>query len=232
LPAFVRVQGAERVVVGDSSDSVFFVHYSKQENAMHIFADDVTSRMCSTGELLDYNTVAAGDKNGNVFVLRLPPGASGDDTHSRAAAQRQGLWDQGQASGAPHKLDLLCHFYVGECVTGLAKCQLSLGHSEAIVYTTVFGTIGTLCPFPSRDDLDFFAHLELQMRKLNLSIVGRDHLQFRSYYAPCKQVVDGDLCEQFGLLDVSLQTKVAKELDKTPLEVLKRIEDARALVLW
>jgi len=176
--------------------------------------------------------VAVGDRNGSVFVLRLPAGATGDDTKSRAAAQRPNAWDQSQTTNAPHKLDLVCHFYVGETITGIRKCQLSTGHSETLVYSTVFGTIGTLCPFPSRDDLDFFAHLELHMRKYHVNLVGRDHLQFRSYYAPCKQVVDGDLCEMFSKLDTTMQQKIAKEMEKTPLEIIKRVEDARALVLW
>jgi len=231
--AFVKAQGSERVVFGDASDSCFFALYSRAENTFTVFADDVTGRLCTaSADMVDYNTVAVGDKNGNVFILRLPPGATGEDVKSRAAAQRPNLWDQAQTASVPHKLDLVAHFYLGETVTSLRKCQLSVGHSETLVYSTVLGTVGTLCPFASRDDLDFFAHLELHMRKHFVNLVGRDHLQFRSYYAPCKQVVDGDLCEQYAKLDLATQSKIAKEMDRTPLEVAKRIEDARALVMW
>ena len=35
-------------------------------------------------------------------------------------------------------------------------------------------------------DIDFFQHLELHLRSELPSLVGRDHLSFRSYYLPMK----------------------------------------------
>jgi splicing factor 3B subunit 3 len=40
-------------------------------------------------------------------------------------------------------------------------------------------------------------------------------------------VVDGDLCEQYPQLSADKQRAVAEELDRTPGEVLKKLEDIR-----
>jgi splicing factor 3B subunit 3 len=66
------------------------------------------------------------------------------------------------------------------------KTSLTPGGTEVILYTTISGTIGVLVPFTSREDVDLFSHLEMAMRQQKLSLIGRDHLSFRSYYAPCK----------------------------------------------
>ena len=42
-----------------------------------------------------------------------------------------------------------------------------------------------------------------------------------------QNVIDGDLCEMFNSLDPSKQKTIAEELDKTPSEVAKKLEDIR-----
>ena len=63
-------------------------------------------------------------------------------------------------------------------------------------------------PFTSREDVDFFTHLEMHLRQENPPLAGRDHMSFRSAYYPVRDVVDGDLCEQYSqvrsLTDVAL----------------------------
>ena len=58
------------------------------------------------------------------------------------------------------------------------------------------GSIGMFVPFKSREDIDFFQHLEMHMRNESPPLCGRDHLSYRSSYIPVKGVIDGDLCEQ------------------------------------
>lgn len=53
---------------------------------------------------------------------------------------------------------------------------------------------------------------------------GRDHLAYRGAYAPVKGVIDGDLCIQYGRLDMNKQGTIAQELDRTISEVNKKIE--------
>ena len=76
-------------------------------------------------------------------------------------------------------------------------------------------------------------------------LCGRDHIMFRSFYAPVKvkikkknlytlffkNVIDGDLCEQFSLMSYNKQKVLSEELDRTPAEVLKKLEDVRNRIL-
>jgi len=124
------------------------------------------------------------------------------------------------------------------------------GGSESLVYATVTGTIGVLVPFTAHEEQDFFQHLEMHMRSENPPLCGRDHLSYRSYYFPVKvselinsffflqylvtdflflmqNVCDGDLCEQYNSIDIAKQKSIAADLDKTPAEVSKRLEDIR-----
>jgi splicing factor 3B subunit 3 len=54
---------------------------------------------------------------------------------------------------------------------------------------------------------------------------------FRSAYAPVKNVIDGDLCEMFTDLDFNKKRVLAEELDRTPPEVLKKLEGFRNKIL-
>lgn len=65
------------------------------------------------------------------------------------------------------------------------------------------------------------------IRSLNTSLVGRDHLAYRGYYAPVKGVVDGDLCDSFNLLPYPQQQAIAADLDRNVGEVLKKLEQLR-----
>lgn len=42
-----------------------------------------------------------------------------------------------------------------------------------------------------------------------------------------QNVIDGDLCEQFNMVDSAKQRSIAEDLDKTPNELSKRLEDIR-----
>ena len=175
--------------------------------------------------MLDYNTVVAGDKFGNVFINRITEHVSNivDEDPTGAGL----LHEKGQYMGAPHKSAMLAHFHVGDIITSLHRTPLVPGGREVIVYFGLHGTIGMLVPFVSKEDVDFFNTLEQHMRSENLSLVGRDHLSWRSYYAPVKGVVDGDLCEFFARLPPGRQANIAGEVDRTVGEVLKKLEMAR-----
>ncbi|KAJ0975398.1 hypothetical protein J5N97_017363 [Dioscorea zingiberensis] len=46
-----------------------------------------------------------------------------------------------------------------------------------------------------------------------------------------KDVIDGDLCEQYPTLPPDMQRKIADELDRTPGEILKKLEDVRNKII-
>jgi splicing factor 3B subunit 3 len=99
-----------------------------------------------------------------------------------------------------------------------------------MLYATLMGTVGALMPFTSRADVDFATHLEMHVRQENPPLLGRDHMAYRSAYFPVKDVVDGDLCEQYVTLPAETQRAIAEEMDRTPAEVMKKLEDLRAKI--
>jgi splicing factor 3B subunit 3 len=44
-------------------------------------------------------------------------------------------------------------------------------------------------------------------------------------------VIDGDLCEQYPSLPADMQRKIADELDRTPGEIMKKLEDIRNKII-
>ncbi len=215
----------DRIYVGDMNESFHFVKYKREENQLVIFADDYVPRFITSQVLLDYDTIAGGDKFGNLFVSRVPSEVS-DEADNNPTGNRM-LWDTGLLNGAPNKLELVSQFHTGELITCLTRSSLVVGGSEALVYATVMGTIGALVPFTSREDLDFYSHLEMYMRQENTPLCGRDHLAYRSYFIPMKDVSDGDLCEQYSNLSLEKQKTIAGDLDRQPNEVIKKLEDVR-----
>ncbi len=93
------------------------------------------------------------------------------------------------------------------------------------------GSIGALIPFQSQEDIDFYTHLEMHMRSEYPSLIGRDVVNFRSYYLPVKDTVDGDFCEMYTRLPREKQVKIGDELDRTPAEVIKKLEDIRSRLM-
>lgn len=214
-----------RIVVSDSQDSFHFVRYKRTENQLIVFADDTNQRWITSACLVDYDTIAGADKFGNITVVRLPKDVS--DEVDEDPTGNKALWDRGLLNGASQKADVIVNFHIGEVVMALQKATLIPGGSESLVYTTLSGGIGMLVPFTAHEDHEFFQHLEMYMRAELPPLCGRDHLSFRSYYYPVRNVIDGDLCEMFNALDAVKQKSVAEELDRTPSEVSKKLEDIR-----
>lgn len=215
----------QRVFCSDVQESVYCIRYKRNENQLIIFADDTHPRWITTTTLLDYDTIATADKFGNIAILRLPHSVS-DDVDEDPTGNKA-LWDRGLLNGASQKAENIITFHVGETVMSLQKATLIPGGSESLIYTTLSGTVGALVPFTSREDFDFFQHLEMHMRNENPPLCGRDHLSYRCYYYPVKNVMDGDLCEQFTSLDPVKQKSIATDLGRTPTEVAKKLEDIR-----
>ena len=206
-----------RIYVGDVQESIYFVRYKRSDNQLIVFADDSIPRWITATCVLDYDTIAGADKFGNMTLIRLPQGIN-DEVDDDPTGVKS-LWDRGWLGGASQKADILCNFHIGEVILSMHKSTLIPGLSEALVYTTISGSIGVLVPFTSHEDHDFFQHLEMHIRSENPPLCGRDHLSFRSYYYPSKNVIDGDLCEQFNSIDASKQRSIAEDLDRIPAEV-------------
>ncbi|KAI1697446.1 CPSF A subunit region domain-containing protein [Ditylenchus destructor] len=139
----------------------------------------------------------------------------------------EALWDRGNLNETSQKLEQICQFYIGDMITSLPKTSLVPGSDDGLVYSTISGSIGMLVPFLSRDEYESFQTLKMYMRVEFPPLCGRDHLAYRSFYAPVKSVVDGDLCEQFTMLQSGKQRDLSKNLDMLPTMVIKKFEDLR-----
>lgn len=185
----LQTQGS-RIIVSDVQESVVYVVYKHQENKLIPFVDDVVARwsMCST--MVDYETVAGGDKFGNLWLLRCPDKASAEADEEGSGAHL--IHERQYLQGAPNRLALMCHFYPQDIPTSIQKTQLVAGGRDILVWTGWMGTVGIMIPFVSREDVDFFQTLEQHLRSEDAPLAGRDHLIYRSYYVPVKGVIDGD----------------------------------------
>ena len=221
----------ERLYVGDQRESIHFVRYKKEDNAFYIFADDTAPRWTTGMAVLDHDTVAGADKFGNLCVLRLPAEAGGGESGEADPTGGRLLAGSGQLNGAPHKLEVPACFHLGATARALLCARLQPGGADVLLYGTVLGGLGALLPFSTREDVDFAQQLEMHMRQEAPPLSGRDHMAYRGAYFPVKDVVDGDLCEQFSQLPHEAQARVAADMERSPAEVVRRLESFRERVL-
>lgn len=185
----LQTQGS-RIIVSDVQESIIYVVYKFQENLLIPFVDDVVARWTTCTTMVDYETVAGGDKFGNLWLLRCPQKASEEADEDGAGAHM--VHERQYLQGAPNRTNLLCHFFPQDIPTNIQKTQLVAGGRDILLWTGLQGTIGILIPFVSREDVDFFQTLEQHLRSEDAPLAGRDHLIYRSYYVPVKGVIDGD----------------------------------------
>ncbi|XP_020576179.1 LOW QUALITY PROTEIN: splicing factor 3B subunit 3-like [Phalaenopsis equestris] len=219
----------DRIYVGDLQESFHYCKYRRDENQLYIFADDSVPRWLTASHHVDFDTMAGADKFGNIYFVRLPQDVSDEIEEDPTGGKIK--WEQGKLNGAPNKVEEIVQFHVGDVVTCLQKASLIPGGGECMIFGTVMGSLGAFLAFTSREDVDFFSHLEMHLRQEHPPLCGRDHMAYRSAYFPVKDVIDGDLCEQYPTLPPDLQRKIADELDRTPGEILKKLEDIRNKII-
>ncbi|SCV33543.1 related to splicing factor 3B subunit 3 (spliceosomal protein sap130) [Fusarium fujikuroi] len=212
-----------RIVVGDLQQGVAMVELDDEHQKLIPFVDDTVARWTTCTGMIDYESVIGGDKFGNIWIVRCP------DKTSQEAGERGNRLNNAQdhLQGAPNRFDSDAHFFTQDIPTSIIKASLVVGGQDVIVWSGLQGTIGVLIPFVTREDAEFFHKLEGQMRAEDPSLVGRDHLMYRSYYVPSKGVIDGDLCERFRLLPMEKKERIAGELDRTVAEIERKISEAR-----
>ncbi|KAJ5930206.1 Pre-mRNA-splicing factor rse1 [Penicillium verhagenii] len=225
----LQTQGS-RIVVSDVRESVTYVVYKQQENVLIPFVDDSIARWTSSTTMVDYETIAGGDKFGNLWMLRCPSKVSEEADEDGSGAHL--VHERGYLQGTPNRLELMVHYYTQDIPTSLHKAQLVAGGRDIVLWTGFQGTIGMFVPFASREDVDFFQSLEMQLAAQHPPLAGRDHLIYRGYYAPVKGVIDGDLCEMYFLLPNNTKMMIAAELDRSVREIERKISDMRTRVAY
>ncbi|KAI2618721.1 pre-mRNA-splicing factor rse-1 [Hypomontagnella submonticulosa] len=220
----LQTQGS-RIIVGDLQQGVTYVVYKYESNKLIPFADDTIPRWTNCTTMVDYESVAGGDRFGNIWIVRCPQKASEEADEDGTGAHLQHAREY--LHGSSHRLSLMAHFYTQDVPTSISKTNLVVGGQDVLLWSGIQGTVGVFIPFVSREDADFFQSLETHMRTEDPPLAGRDHLIYRSYYAPVKGVIDGDLCERFTLLPTDKKQMIAGELDRSVREIERKISDVR-----
>ena len=167
--------------------SVHCFRLKAKEATFHEFCDDVIPRWITSTVLLDHHTIVALDKFQNIFICRVPFNIDeeGEDDH----AIYKFRWETGYMNGALNKLQEITSFFIGDLGTTICKASLMVTSNEVILYATSMGSIGVLYPFETKEDVDFFLHLEMYLRIQSQPLSGREHIMFRSFYAPTKSII-------------------------------------------
>lgn len=221
-----------RIAIADIQQSITFVIYKPNFERFIAFATDFISRGVSTFKFVDYDTVVGGDRYGQVFILRCPEDISrlsDEDDHGTYLSSKDEF-----LNGCPYRLNNLLNYYVGDVITSITKSRLSINEAgpETIVYTGLQGTVGVLLPLIHDSEISFFVKFQRLMREESVSITERDHLKYRSYYIPVKNVIDGDLIDQFAKMSSEKRLKIAGKLDTTVRHIEKRISDTKSRVYF
>lgn len=225
----LHTQG-NRIIVSDVQESVSFVVYKFQDNKLIPFADDMVARWTTGATMVDYETVAGGDKFGNLWLVRCPPKASEEADEDNSGSHL--LNERGYLNGAPNRLNLMTHYFCGDIPTSVQKTPLVAAGRDVVFWTGFQGTLGLLVPLMTREDVDFFQKLESELGEQSPPLLGRDHLAYRSYYAPSKGTIDGDLCETYFLLPHDKKEIIAGVLDRSVREVERKVSDMRTRVAY
>jgi splicing factor 3B subunit 3 len=227
----LKTQGS-RLVVSDQAQSVTYVVHKDQvhPNRLIPFADDTIARHTSASEMLDYDTAVGGDKFGNIWLVRCPPKVSESSDESPDGSDL--LVDKGYLGGTANRLDLIAHYFTNDIPVSIQKTVLLSGGERIIFWAGLQGTLGALIPFNSRRQHKMFQQLELQLRSDDKPMSGRDHLAYRSYFAPVKSVIDGDLIERFLVLSRDKRESIAGSMtgaEWTPSMIDEAIWNMRGL---
>ncbi|QUC18639.1 uncharacterized protein UV8b_02880 [Ustilaginoidea virens] len=220
----LNAQG-NRIIVSDVQQGVTYVTYKPTTNKLIPFVDDTVARWTTCTTMVDYESVAGGDKFGNIFIVRCPQKASEEAEEEQSGLHLMNARDY--LHGASQRLDLMCHFYAQDIPTSITKTSLVVGGQDVLLWSGLMGTIGVFIPLISREDADFFQSLEQHLRTEDPPLAGRDHLMYRGYYAPVKGIIDGDLCERYTLLANDKKQMIAGELDRSVREIERKISDVR-----
>lgn len=215
----LQARGSE-VFVSDANDGARLVCYRSASNSFESVVDDTISRHVTRSLTLDKNTIAVGDRFGEISVLRCPK-----ESQSFLDGFQGKL--EGKFNGSAFRFETLVSFYVGDVITSLRKGSLSIGGDEYILYSGLQGTIGCLRPLKTVKDVNFFRELQKQVSSELPTLTGREWLKYRGYYIPVKGCIDGDLLEEYLGMSWEKRSRIAKKMEREPREIDRRVAEMR-----
>jgi len=206
------------IVTADLMRSVSLLAYKPVGGAIEEIARDYDGQWMTAVEILDADTYLGAESSYNFFALK----------------RTDGTVDNLQ------RLEKIGYFHIGEIVGTFQHGSLimSLPENESLArQTIIFGSASGLIGLVARLDEEIFRKLELIQGAVNQvlrGVGGLDHSEFRSYVDDrntfeCMNFVDGDLVERYLDLPKHDMEMVAKQVDSTPEELTKLIEELARL---
>lgn len=109
-----------RIYAADSAEAFFMFQYKKADKQIQLFAENTAPRHVSASCIVDSDTIAGGDKFGNIVINRLP------ENPVEQIEESTNEFNVGVLQPAPNKV--LC---VG-CYRGLVLCAFSHNTSATL----------------------------------------------------------------------------------------------------
>ena len=218
------ITNGTRIIISTLKNSIYLIKHVLSLNQFYIICDDIFTRYIISIIFIDYDTIACCDKFENFFIYRIPKDCDIENENDPMGSVQK--WENGFLRGATYKFELINNIHIGEVITYINKCNLNGEKDNVILYATISGRIGVFIPFETGEEFDFFTHLELVLRVEVDLLSGREHIIYRSMYGPVKGIIDGDLCEEFYMLEEG-KKNVEKEIEENKEEIENRLNNMR-----
>jgi hypothetical protein len=182
-------------------------------------AVDIQPRQLTAMCCYDDVTVAAGDRYGNVVLLRLP-----DDVVAHYPWRVSHPPERGVHMPLTGHLIRVASYHTGETITGLTR------HGPALFYSTLLGQIGAFVPIAADEDYFWLATTEALAERIGAREFG--FFEFKKVNAGKVSVVSADPIEMIESLDPEYLTIVEEELKLPKMQLLgliARLKTGRAI---
>lgn len=218
--ALQAVTRGDFIVVGDLMKSISLLIYKPEEGTIEERARDYNGAWISAVEVLDDDTYIGAENSFNLYTLRKNSDAQSEEERN--------------------KLETVGEYHLGEFVNRFRHGSLVMcpPDSEAaqiptLIFGTVNGVIGVLARLPHAQ----FTMLNSLQKSLNKVVKGTGgflHEEWRSFSNERRTVessnfIDGDLIEHFLDLKPESQDEVARLMEMSVEEILKRVEELARL---
>lgn len=217
---------SNRVAVGDIRDSVTVVVILEEGESGHVMYPlvcDSISRQVTCLLFVDYETVACGDRFGGFTMLRIPSEASKlADEDFNAVHLRQ--LEPTLNGSAHYRFDHVTSFHLEDVPVAIGR------FSGLLIVSSLLGTVTAFAPVPTDKEARHLKTIEKFVAESDPGLMGRDHVRFRGYYVPVKDVVDGDLLKEFLTMEKSKREVVAGKAGLEVEDVVSRVVNMKKVM--
>ena len=216
-------QTNEIIVSIGMSDGINLIRFNTFSRKFEIFVDSLP-RWIVTCTPLSFTSYLCSDKFGEIFIFELPT-----ETQQIALNPYSVLLQPNKYlyNASPNKLSIGMQFYTGDIATSFIPTTMTINGKPIILYSNFMGKLSALIELKHQSDKEFYQTLEMHMKLHFSNVSEREQISFRSAINPIKNVIDGDLCELFMLLDEDVQQQIANEMEKEISDIIKKLIDMR-----